>query len=53
MITFSLASSLLVFVYMTALLLVALARKDNSLADIGWGIGVLLVTALTFWLEAG
>ena len=38
---------------MTILFFIALTRKDNSLADIGWGIGFILVAALSLWLEPG
>ena len=37
-----------VFLYMTGLFLIALVRKDNSLADIGWGLGFILVAGLSF-----
>jgi len=53
MVPYILCSAVLIFIYMTGLFLVALARKDNSLADIGWGIGFILVTALGFYLEPG
>jgi steroid 5-alpha reductase family enzyme len=46
-------STLAIFITMTGLFFIALARKDNSLADIGWGLGFILVTALSFWLEPG
>lgn len=46
-------SALAVFAYMTGLFVVALVRKDNSLADIGWGLGFILVAALTFFIEPG
>jgi len=36
-------SALFVFVYMTALFLVAQIIKNNSIADIGWGIGFILI----------
>ena len=53
MVSLILASALLIFVYMTGLFLIALARRDNSLADIGWGIGFILVAALSLVLEPG
>lgn len=37
--------------YMTLFFLTALARKDNSIADIAWGIGFILVAALTFFVR--
>jgi len=36
-----------VFLYMTALFLGALWRRDNSIVDIGWGPGFILVAGLT------
>ena len=38
----------LVALYMTAWFAVALVRKDNSVADIAWGLGFVLVAAVTF-----
>jgi steroid 5-alpha reductase family enzyme len=42
------ACALAVLVYITALFLTALIRKDNSLADIAWGPGFILVGVLSF-----
>lgn len=47
------ASVLAVLLYMTALFAVALLRKDNSVADVGWGFGFLIVWVVTFVLESG
>ncbi len=44
------ASFLAILIYQTALFAVALLRKDNSVADIGWGPGFILVWAVTFFL---
>lgn len=38
----------LVAAYMTAWFAVALLKKDNSVADIAWGLGFVLVAAVTF-----
>jgi len=38
----------LIAVYMTAWFVAALIKKDNSIADIAWGLGFVLVAALTF-----
>jgi steroid 5-alpha reductase family enzyme len=40
--------ALAVLAYMTALFLLALVRRDNSLADVGWGLGFVLVAAVSF-----
>jgi len=37
----------LVAVYMTVWFVVALIRKDNSVADIAWGLGFVLIAAVT------
>jgi steroid 5-alpha reductase family enzyme len=42
-----------VFIYMTFLFLLALIQKDNSIVDVGWGIGFILVWVVTFFLEPG
>ncbi len=39
-----LSVALLIFVYMTVLFVLALLRRDNSIADIGWGLGFALVS---------
>jgi steroid 5-alpha reductase family enzyme len=43
-----LSCSLAVWAYMTAWFLLALAKRDNSLADTAWGLGFILLAALTF-----
>jgi len=47
------ASSVAVIVFMTAIFIVALFRKDNSIVDIAWGAGFVLVWAVTFVLRPG
>lgn len=42
-----------VLLYMTALFALALERKDNSVADVGWGPGFAVVWAVTLLLEPG
>jgi len=43
----------LVAVYMTVWFVVALIRKDNSVADIAWGLGFVLVAGVTLARGAG
>lgn len=43
------ASAVLVALYMTAWFAVALVKKDNSVADIAWGLGFVLVAGFTFF----
>jgi steroid 5-alpha reductase family enzyme len=38
----------LIAVYMTVWFVAALVKKDNSIADIAWGLGFVLVAAVTF-----
>jgi steroid 5-alpha reductase family enzyme len=38
----------LVAIYMTIWFVLALIRKDNSIADIAWGLGFVLVAVVTF-----
>jgi steroid 5-alpha reductase family enzyme len=38
----------LVAIYMTSWFVMALVRKDNSIADIAWGLGFVLVAVVTF-----
>jgi steroid 5-alpha reductase family enzyme len=37
-------SALIVFCYMTTLFVIAIIRKDNSVADVAWGPGFIVVT---------
>ncbi|MBN2199864.1 MAG: DUF1295 domain-containing protein [Candidatus Aminicenantes bacterium] len=47
------ATVVAVVLYMTFIFLLALLKKDNSIVDIGWGPGFVLVAALTFFWEPG
>ncbi len=42
--------ALTIFVYMTALFLVALIKKRNDIVDIGWGMGFIIVAWVSFFL---
>lgn len=53
MVDFLLYSALAIFLYMTIIFGIALVKKDNSIADIAWGFGFILVAALTLFLEKG
>ncbi len=44
---------LVVFFYMSGFFLIAVIRKDNSLADIAWGGGFVIIAFLTFFLAPG
>jgi hypothetical protein len=45
------AAALILFLYMTAWFLLALKRKDNSIADVAWGTGFIIVAWSTFLLN--
>jgi len=53
MIEFLFPTAFWVWVYMTLLFLIALARKDNSIVDIGWGLGFILVAVSSLLREPG
>jgi steroid 5-alpha reductase family enzyme len=53
MLSFVVAAAAAVFVYMAAVFLVALLEKDNSIVDIAWGPGFILVALVTFFLRPG
>jgi len=53
MLNYILCSVLAVFIYMTLLFFISMAKKDNSIADMGWGIGFILVAFFTLFLESG
>jgi steroid 5-alpha reductase family enzyme len=48
-----LMTSLAVFFYMTAVFLIALLKKDNSVVDIAWGPGFVGVALVSFFWEPG
>jgi steroid 5-alpha reductase family enzyme len=41
-------AALVIFLYMSTVFLVALARRNNGIVDIAWGSGFILVSAVTF-----
>jgi len=43
-------AAIIIFGYMTGLFIIALIRKDNSIADIAWGFGFVIVAWLTLWI---
>ncbi len=43
--------ALAIFVYMTVLFLLALVRKRNDIADVGWGLGFILVDLASLWIS--
>jgi steroid 5-alpha reductase family enzyme len=53
MLSFFVAAAGAVFVYMTAVFFIALIAKDNSIVDVAWGPGFILVAVVTFWLRPG
>lgn len=42
----------IILVYMSLLFLVALVRRDNSIADIGWGFGFIVVGLSVLFIQA-
>lgn len=53
MVSFVVASAVAVFLYLTAVFFSALLKKDNSIVDIAWGPGFILVALVTFFLRPG
>jgi steroid 5-alpha reductase family enzyme len=53
MLSFFVAAAGAVFVYMTAVFLIAILAKDNSIVDVAWGPGFILVAVVTFFLSPG
>ncbi|NIM91588.1 MAG: DUF1295 domain-containing protein [Candidatus Aminicenantes bacterium] len=53
MINFILNSAIAIFLYMILIFMLALLKKDNSVVDIAWGIGFIMVSLLTFFLHKG
>ena len=46
-------TAMAVFIYMNTVFVIALIKKDNSIVDIAWGLGFILVAAFTLFREAG
>lgn len=46
-------SGLAIFIFMVILFLVAQVKKDNSIVDIGWGLGFVIVAFSTFFYQKG
>jgi steroid 5-alpha reductase family enzyme len=44
-----LLSALCIFCFMCLMFFIALVKKDNSIVDVGWGIGFILVAYITFF----
>lgn len=54
MLTLFTVCATVVFCYMSVWFLLALARKDNSIADVAWGMGFMLLAWVTFfYADAG
>ena len=53
MLSFIIYSAAAVFLYMTGVFIVALIKKNNSVVDVAWGPGFIMVAFLTFFLERG
>ncbi|MFZ2052942.1 MAG: DUF1295 domain-containing protein [Candidatus Aminicenantales bacterium] len=47
------AAAVAVFIFMTAVFLIALFIKDNSIVDVAWGLGFILVALMTLSLRPG
>lgn len=43
------AIALVVFLYMTLIYIFALIRRDNSIIDVFWGLGFIVVTLYSLW----
>jgi steroid 5-alpha reductase family enzyme len=52
MLDFIFYSAICVFIYMSFIFILAWIKKDNSIVDIAWGIGFIVVAILTFFLKA-
>ena len=50
LIGFAFYSAIVVFFYFTVIFALALLKKDNSIVDIAWGVGFVLVAFLSFFL---
>src|SRR5271156_6051314 len=42
-------SALCIFCFMCCMFVIALVKKDNSIVDVGWGLGFIVVALVTFF----
>lgn len=42
-------SIIVVFLYMTIIFLIAQVKKDNSIVDMGWGLGFVVIALFTLF----
>lgn len=42
-------SAICIFSFMCVMFIIALIKKDNSIVDVGWGLGFILVAFITFF----
>lgn len=52
MVDLLMANAILILSFFTLLFILALIKKDNSIVDIAWGMGFILVSLFTLYLEA-
>ncbi|MCX6248569.1 MAG: DUF1295 domain-containing protein [Bacteroidetes bacterium] len=45
--------SSVVFAYMVVVFLIALAKKDNSVVDVFWGLGFIVIAGFSLWRNEG
>ena len=53
MLHFILYSAIAIFIYMAIVFVLAAVIKNNSIVDVAWGIGFMIVAIFTFFLEKG
>ncbi|OAS16744.1 DUF1295 domain-containing protein [Paenibacillus oryzisoli] len=46
-------SGVAVFIFMSLLFFIAQVKKDNSIVDIGWGLGFVIIALTTFMYQQG
>jgi steroid 5-alpha reductase family enzyme len=52
MVDLLMANAILILSFFTLLFILALIKKDNSIVDIAWGMGFILVSLFTLYLQA-
>lgn len=51
MLTSIIQTAFFIFIFMTTLFIIAQIKKDNSIADIGWGLGFICIAYLNLFLS--
>ena len=53
MLTMLIIHALIVWIFMSIIFIIAMVRKDNSIVDVAWGLGFILIALVSFFWKRG